>query len=82
MAGTCWLDISKFTEAWYEEDNVDQVGGDTDWTELLQDVVEDVAQVDGAKDRGEAEKKLKGNNAWVQLLSLISRSLLEPWQQI
>ena len=59
MAGTCWLDISKFTEAWYEEDNVDQVGGDTDWTELLQDEVQDVAQVDGAKHRGEAEKKLK-----------------------
>ena len=48
MAGTWWLDISKFIETWYEEDNVDQVGGDTDWTELLQHEVEDVAQVDGA----------------------------------
>ena len=59
MSSTCWLDISQFTEAWYEENHVDQVGGDTDWTELLQDEVKDVAQVDGAKHWGEAQKKLK-----------------------
>ena len=59
MAGACWLDISKFAEAGYEEDEVDQIGWYTDWTELLQDKVQDVAQVDGAQDRGKAEKTLK-----------------------
>ena len=47
-ATTCWLDISQFAEACYEEDKIDQVGGDTDWTEFLQHEVKDVAQVDGA----------------------------------
>ena len=56
---TCWFEISVFAEAAYEEDKVDQVGGDTDWTEFLQHKVEDVAQVDRAQDWGKAEKKLK-----------------------
>ena len=59
MAGACWLDISKFAEAGYEEDEVDQIGWYADRAELLQDKVQDVAQVDGAQDRGKAEKTLK-----------------------
>ena len=59
MSASCWLDVSQFTGAWYEEDKVDEVGGETDRTKFLQDKVEDVAQVDGAKHWGEAEKKLK-----------------------
>ena len=56
---TCWFEISVFAEAAYEEDKVDQVGRDTDWTEFLQHKVEDVAQVDGAKHWDKAKKKLK-----------------------
>ena len=59
MSASCWLDVSQFTGAWYEEDKVDEVGGDTDRTEFLQYEVKDVAQVDGAKHWGETEKKLK-----------------------
>ena len=43
------LQISKFTEAWDEEDKVDQVGGYADRTELLQYEVQDVAQVERPK---------------------------------
>ena len=59
MAASCWLDVSQFTGAGYEEDKVDKVCGDTDWTKFLQYEVKDVAQVDGAKHWGETEKKLK-----------------------
>ena len=72
MAGACWLDISKFAEAGYEEDEVDQIGWYTDWTELLQDKVQDVAQVDGAQNRGEAEKTLKWKKNEERLLNLFN----------
>ena len=70
MAGACWLDISKFVEAGYEEDEVDQIGWYADRAELLQDKVQDVAQVDGAQDRGKAEKTLKWKK-WIKIIELI-----------
>ena len=48
-----------FAEAGDEEDEVDHVGGHADGTDLLEDEVEDVAEVERSQDRGEAQHDLK-----------------------